>query len=55
VQVVGVYVATNDPELRGRLAERCRQLAQIEDATDFNPAGSPDDLAVLQAIASEAN
>ena len=54
VQVVGVYVATNDPELRGRLAERCRQLAQIEDATGFNPAGSADDLAVLKALAAEA-
>jgi hypothetical protein len=55
VQVVGVYVATSDPELRGRLAERCRQLAEIEDAIDFNPAGSADDLAVLKAVAAEAD
>jgi hypothetical protein len=55
VQVVGVYVATNDPDLRGRLAERWRQFTQIEEAIDFNPAGSPDDLAVLRAVAAEAN
>ena len=54
ILVVGVYVATQDATLRDTLDARHRSLLSIEAATGFDPASSPDDLAVLAAVAEAA-
>jgi hypothetical protein len=50
VTVKGIYVATNDPELRSALQHEHRQLLEHERALDFNPASDDEDFELLQNI-----
>lgn len=55
IHMVGVYVATRDDALRQALTARHRTLLDREAAIGFHPATSPDDLAVLTALAEDVD
>lgn len=49
INVVGVYIATNDPHLRPTLQQRHAQLLAHENSFNFNPGTRPEDLEQLRA------
>jgi hypothetical protein len=50
VHVVGIYVATRDPELRGRVDAMHRELTEADLALDFDPGNRSDDLNLLRRL-----
>ena len=50
VHVVGNYVVSPDPKVRGAIQRRHRELMEYEAAFGFDPAVSPDDLQTLRNL-----
>ncbi|MFM7055670.1 MAG: hypothetical protein ACKO2P_01980 [Planctomycetota bacterium] len=55
VSVVGIYIATSNPELRATLKQRHAALLAHEDSFDFNPGTRSADLEKLRAAARKNN
>ena len=49
VEVVGLYVATSDPDAKRKIEASCKKLRGAEEATKFNPGKSDFDLKRLKS------
>jgi hypothetical protein len=50
VRVVGVYVLTNDPDYRAKLATRHRDRMTYEQSLGFDPVNNSDDMRKLRSL-----
>jgi hypothetical protein len=53
VSVVGIYIATSDPQLRATLQQQHAELLAHEASFSFNPGTRPEDLEQLRAAAKK--
>lgn len=50
IQVAGIYIVTNDPEMRAELQANAIQWKQAEEALGFDPVHRPEDAKALRAM-----
>jgi hypothetical protein len=50
IQVVGVYIVTDDPQMRGALQANALRWKQAEEALGFDPVHHPEDAKALRAL-----